>query len=394
MGRALRIAQQQVFGDDAGLLRFAGLEIRLGQLLLRGRQRGVEVAVDAHLDQAEQRRQVAAAPSRGTPAAAAPPCEVAGRGGVIDQQVDDRVARVGRRQVLAEGRDLFDRLGSGGEEAHQQFARLVEVVELEQDLAAGQQQLRILRRGWCPAGSAWRAATSSRPSAALARRSDTSVAPGSRLTTSSSSARPRSARLRESSSLASASSSAVTVLPVRTRIAGGLEARLEVGRVELGQADDQRVGAVLVAAALALVDGRLQVRLGVGQLALLRAGFDQLQQGAFVLRVELEDLPVAGGGLGGHAFLQQVIADPHELRDRLGGLPGSTVEVAQGPGGRNVVREGLDDVLVLRNGAIEPPLSEQLLGLAQRVVPVDGHWSLSQIPVAAGHPMVSNSVGV
>ena len=45
--RRARIAQQQVLGDDAGLLRFAGVEIGLRQLLLRGGQRRVEVAVDA-----------------------------------------------------------------------------------------------------------------------------------------------------------------------------------------------------------------------------------------------------------------------------------------------------------------------------------------------------------
>ena len=72
--RRPRVAQQQVLGDDPGLLRFAGLEVGLGQLLLRGGQRRVEIAVDADLDQAQQRRRGGAAPSRGSPAAGAPPC--------------------------------------------------------------------------------------------------------------------------------------------------------------------------------------------------------------------------------------------------------------------------------------------------------------------------------
>ena len=83
-----------------------------------------------------------------------------------------------------------------------------------------------------------------------------------------------------------------------------------------------------------------------------------------------------------------------KLADGLGGLAGAAVEVAQGARGRNVVGERLDDALVLRNGAIEPPLSEQLLRLAQRLIPVDSHSSLNQIPAhRASQPMVSNSVG-
>ena len=76
----------------------------------------------------------------------------------------------------------------------------------------------------------------------------------------------------------------MTTLPVRTRICGRLEARLEVVGVELGEADGEGVGAVLIAARLALVDRRLEVRLGVGQLPLLRAGLDQLEQRALVSR--------------------------------------------------------------------------------------------------------------
>jgi hypothetical protein len=70
------------------------------------------------------------------------------------------------------------------------------------------------------------------------------------------------------------------------------------------------------------------------------------------------------------------------------------VEIAQGRRRGDVVRVGLDDVFVFRDRAIEPPLSEQLLGFAKRVVSIDGHSSLSRRGSGAGHSMVSNSVGV
>ena len=166
----------------------AGVEVSLGQLLLRGGQRRVEIAVDADLDQPEQRREMARRLLQEALQAARRLAEVAGRGGVVDQEVDDGVARVGRREMLAERGDFLDRLGRRGEEAHEVVAGGVKVVELEQDLAAGEQQLRILAAVLVSGRKRLARATSSRPSAAFARRSDTSVAPGSRLTTSSSSA--------------------------------------------------------------------------------------------------------------------------------------------------------------------------------------------------------------
>ena len=78
---------------------------------------------------------------------------------------------------------------------------------------------------------------------------------------------------------------------------GRLEPRLEVGRIELRESDDEGVGAGLVAARLALVDRDLQVGLGLDQLPLLDAGLDQLQQRRFVLRIELEDLLVVAAAL-------------------------------------------------------------------------------------------------
>jgi hypothetical protein len=145
---------------------------------------------------------------------------------------------------------------------------------------------------------------------------------------------------------------------------------------------------------LALLDGRLEVRLGVGELALLGARLDELEQRRLVPRIELEDLAVAGRGLGLDAVLQEVVADAHELRDGLRGLAGPPVEVAERGGGGGVVGKGIHDALVFGDRAIQPPLAEQLLGFPKRVVSIDGHSSLSRVRSGAGHSMVSNSVGV
>ena len=390
--RRSRIAQEQVLGDDPRLLRLARFQVGLGELLLRGGERRFEIAVDAHLDEPQQRGQVARRLLEEALQPAGGLAEVARGGGMIDQQVDDRVARAGRRQVLAERGDFVDRLGRHGEEPHQVVAGGLQVVQLQQDLAAGEQQLRLLAAagvgqealgaGHLVAGER-RLGQAQRDLGGGRIRLDDFLEQFLRL------ARPlagvellRQRHQVRDDGLAGADTNL-----------GRLEARLEVGRIELGEADGEGVGAVLIAARLALVDRRLEMGLGVAQLALLRRRLDQLQQRALVVGIELDDLAVAGRRLGLDAFLEEVVAEAHELRDGLRPLAGAP-GISQGRRGGDVVGIRVDDVFVFRDRAIEPPLSEQFLGFAQRVVSVDGHSSLSRRGSVAGHSMVSNSVGV
>ena len=92
----------------------------------------------------------------------------------------------------------------------------------------------------------------------------------------------------------------------------------------------------------------------------------------FVVRLELEELLVERGGLRIEAFADEVLGDAGVLRDRLVGLAGAHVEVAEGVGRGPVARLVLDHAEVLGDGGVEPPLPEQLLRLFQRVFAVDG----------------------
>ena len=143
----------------------------------------------------------------------------------------------------------------------------VEVVELEHDLAAGQQQLRIL-----VVPGVGQEALGARHLVAAERRFGQAQrhlgVAGIELDDLLEQLLGLARRASPVELLGQRSTSAVTALPMRTRIASWSLASKSVGSSSASRIDE-RIGAVLIAARLALVDRRLQVALGVGQRALL-----------------------------------------------------------------------------------------------------------------------------
>ena len=101
--------------------------------------------------------------------------------------------------------------------------------------------------------------------------------------------------------------------------------------------------------------------------------FRRLQHRVLVVGLDLQDLLVERAGLREKSLCVQMIGDANELLDGLVDPAAAHVQIAEDIRCVPVARLILDDAHVLRNGLIELPLAEKLLGVAQRRGAIDGH---------------------
>ena len=93
-----------------------------------------------------------------------------------------------------------------------------------------------------------------------------------------------------------------------------------------------------------------------------------------VIGFELEDLLVERAGLGGRAFVVEIVRDLDELLDRLLGVATAHVQIAEGVLRRPVVRLILDDAHEFRDRGVDLALPDQLLSVAQCCSAIKCHW--------------------
>ena len=164
-----------------------------------------------------------------------------------------------------------------------------------------------------------------------------------------------------------------------------LHAAVVVFRVERSEPDLRLQRAAHVAAALAQLDERVQVRARV-RVQLLRAeDVGDLRQRMFVIGLELEDLLVERAGFRHRAFVTEVVGDLDVLLDRLVGLARARVEIAERVLRGPVLRLVLDDADKFRDRGVDLALPDQLLCVTEGEGAIKGHWRIQS--------MVSNSVG-
>jgi hypothetical protein len=151
------------------------------------------------------------------------------------------------------------------------------------------------------------------------------------------------------------------------------EAAVVIVGIDGAESDLRLERAARIAARLSKVHQQFQVRAGVGVEPLHCENVGDLRQRVFVIRLELEDLLVERTRLGGLAFVAQVVRDLDELLDSLVGVTRAGVHVAERVLRGPVLRLILDDAHVLRDGGIELPLPDQLLGIAKRCGAINWH---------------------
>src|SRR5262249_32170812 len=132
-------------------------------------------------------------------------------------------------------------------------------------------------------------------------------------------------------------------------------------------------GAARVAPAAAEIRDRIEVAARVSQQSLAGRDLGALDERVLVFGFDLEDLLVEGPGFREESLFAQAVGDAGELLHRLVALTGADVEIAEDVGGVPVARLVLDDAQILCDGLIQLPLSEKLLGVAQRDNPIEGH---------------------
>ena len=155
--------------------------------------------------------------------------------------------------------------------------------------------------------------------------------------------------------------------------AGRGHAALVVLRIERAEPDLGLQRAAHVALRLAQLDQRVQVRARVGVASLAAEDFGHLHQGVLVIRLQLEDLLVDGGGLRARALVIEAVGNLAVLRDRLVDLAGARVEIAERVGEVPVAGLILDQADVLRDGVGQLTLTDQLLGIPERGSAINRH---------------------
>ena len=151
------------------------------------------------------------------------------------------------------------------------------------------------------------------------------------------------------------------------------ELALGVGRVELADAHNHLRGAALIAARAAELGGLPQIRLGVHEHALPGRQVGQAKHRVLVV-ADLENLLVERRRLREEALVEQMIRDGGEPGDRVIGMAGTNVEIAEGVHRAPVVRLIRDELDVLRDGSVELSLAKQFLRPSQRLVAINRHF--------------------
>ena len=200
---------------------------------------------------------------------------------------------------------------------------------------------------------------------------------------------------------------AALVAHLDARARGG-QAPFVVFRIERAEPDLRLQGAAHVPLALAQFDQRVEVGTRVRVLTLAAEDLGDLYQRVLVIRLELEDLLVDGGGLGAGAFVVEAVGDLAVLRDGLLDLSGARVEIAERVGEVPVAGLILDQAHVLRDGVGQLALADQFLGVTKRggainrhsnslpssVVSLGGRSSVNRIKQRCGAERSAMHVGV
>ena len=379
MGELPGLARDEVLGDDPRLRSLAALEIRVGEVRLRLVHDRLEPAVDADLDQLQQRLDLPGHAGdeflehrRGIHV-------VAGRELGVDRRVDAHEGRFRRhrRQRPGEIDDLGAQVDVNAQQLRENLARLVHPAVAQRDLHQRHEQGGILA-GDRPIEVGLRALEipgRDRGSRQLGPSLHVVGIQPDRLA-------QRRQGLRDTPLLGMVGvhravlrrGGDVVAVGFERACAASARASKSAGSSEPSRIDDL-VSAGAIAARFPLGGDRHEVGLGVGEQPLLGRDLGQVQLHRLLVRLDLEDLLVERGRLRKEAFGIEVIGDLGVLRHRLVGLAGADVEVPERVARVPVAGLFLDQPGVLGDRQIELALPEQLLGFLDRFCAVDGQGS-------------------
>jgi hypothetical protein len=163
---------------------------------------------------------------------------------------------------------------------------------------------------------------------------------------------------------------AACVVHVEPR-AGALDTGRVVGRIEPADSHAGHGGAARVARGFSLFENDVQVRARIRVQPLTRDELGGLQQRAFVVGLELEELLVDRRRLDVLPFLAKGIGDFQELFDRAFDLARAGVQIAERVRGIPVARLIFDDAQVFSGCGFELALTQQLFGVSQCAVAIE-----------------------